>query len=43
MELRKNWRKLTTALSRSNCSIFWSITTRLSIAPLWFGTTFLRW
>ena len=30
-------------LERFHCSIFWSITTRLSIAPLWFGITFLRW
>ena len=30
-------------LRRSLCSIFWSITTRLSTAPLWFGTTFRRW
>ena len=30
-------------LRRSHCSIFWSITTRLFTAPLWFGTTFLRW
>ena len=30
-------------LERSRCSIFWSITTQLSIAPLWFGITFLRW
>ena len=25
------------------CSIFWSITTRMFTAPLWFGITFLRW
>ena len=30
-------------LRRSHCSIFWSITTRIFIVPLWFGTTFLRW
>ena len=29
-------------LRRSPCSIFWSITTRIFTAPLWFGTTFLR-
>ena len=30
-------------LERSRCSIFWSITTRLSIAPWSSGITFLRW
>ncbi len=30
-------------LRRSRYSIFWSITTRICIVPLWFGTTLLRW
>ena len=30
-------------LRRFPCSIFWSITTRIFTAPLWFGTTFLPW
>ena len=30
-------------LRQCRCSIFWSITTRSFIVPLWFGTTFLPW